>query len=450
LLGAFLRFWQLKSKSVFDFDQETLAWSAKRIVIDKRPTLIGMKAGPADIFIGPGMYYVYALVYFFSQMNPLGANIFAVLIGLVTSIVIFYVGQALFGTSEALIAAFIYSFSFTINDFDQRAWLLAPLMTFSLLFLLFCYLGAKKKDKKFLYLVFFILGFSLHSHFSAFFFLFIFLLYFFWLCPLKLKFKDILLCGLILFFFFLPLIIFDLRHDFLNYKGMIKLFSSTVRPINYFSRLIDLFRYTLENQARIFIKNFPRVSVYFFFFPLFFLLRRIIKSKKEDDLVSRLFFLFIIIPILTFLFYPGNVPEHYFIITFPIYILLFSRMVVYFSGVFSWTKIPFVLFLGLFAVVNTFNVFTAVLPCYGLVHKEKVVKFIINHSRERPFNFYFATEAGLNTGFDYLFYYFKHQPSDEKEELGYTIVMPYHYLGEKVDFQTGAIGVIINREEKKE
>jgi len=448
--AAFLRFWKLSQRSVFDFDQETLAWSAKRILVDKDPPLLGMKAGPVDVFIGPGMYYIYSFVYFFSRMDPIGANIFAVLMGLITMSVLFYTAKVIYSVSEALIASLIYAFSFVISGFDRLAWLLAPIMLISLLIILLSYLFMKRKEKIFLYLLLFVLGFSFHSHFTALFYYFIVLLYFLWCGFPKLTRKDILLSLLILIFWFSPLIVFELKYDFLNTKGVIKLFSTVAESTNYFNRFKDLWRYTLENQARIFFSQFykfNKLSTTLTVIPLVFLLTRLF--DKKENFLSRLFFLFIIFPILAFLFYPGNVPEYYFILNFPVLILISSRMIVYFYRRFCCFRVPLILFLTAFPIVNFQDILKDSFPAFSLVDKKAAVKFIINHASRKPFNYDFSGEMGFNTGFEYLFYYFKNQPSKQNEDLKYTIVVPADYLEKKVDFKAGNIGVIINEEAEK-
>ena len=88
-------------------------------------------------------------------------------------------------------------------------------------------------------------------------------------------------------------------------------------------------------------------------------------------------------------------------------------------------------------------------PAFSLVDKKAAVKFIVRNAGQRSFNYGFSGEMGFNTGFEYLFYYFKNQPSKQNEDLKYTIVVPADYLEKKVDFKAGNIGVIINEEAEK-
>lgn len=452
LIAAYLRLWNLEHRVLFDFDQETLAWEAKKIIINRDLTLIGMKAGPAEVFIGPGMYYVYALVYFLSQMNPLGANIFAVLMGLLTLTAIFYVAKRLFSFSEGVIAAIIYSFSFTLNIFDRLAWLLAPLVLVSLLIILFSCLYTERKEKKYLYFLTGLLGFSYHIHFTGLFFFLIVPFFFWWSKKARLNKVDLLIISLILFFWFSPLIVFDLRHNFLNLKGVLKLFSSSGAAINYGLKLKTLFRYTLENQARIFFKNLPAFSLQLSVVSLAFL-ALLFKRGENDKKIAKLFFLFLIVPVFVFLFYSGHVPEYYFLITFPVHILLFSRMVVYFSRVFSWFKIPLLVYLYLFVLINLSQVFLYPLFPYSLGYKKDMVEFIKAHNQGRGFELNYLTEPGVNTGFDYLFFHQLGEQAGENKDIIYTIRMPCDYkkeqIEEKVSYCAGGIGVMIEEMENK-
>jgi len=65
---AFLRFYQLDTRSPFGWDQVDNAWAVKNIIIDHRFPLVGMQAKlNSGIYIGP----LYIIFWLFSIILPI-------------------------------------------------------------------------------------------------------------------------------------------------------------------------------------------------------------------------------------------------------------------------------------------------------------------------------------------------------------------------------------------
>src|SRR3972149_9770528 len=94
-LGLFLRTWQFESRLAFDFDNEFFAWEAKKILVDKKLTLIGQEASTGGVFIGPLYTYISTLAYALFDMDPVAGGVVAVIFGVVTAIALYSLGKSL-------------------------------------------------------------------------------------------------------------------------------------------------------------------------------------------------------------------------------------------------------------------------------------------------------------------------------------------------------------------
>lgn len=166
-LHIFLRFYQLEYRMVFNYDQVDSAWAVKRIIVDHDFPLFGPanKLG-SGIFIGPGYYYLISVFYFFTQLDPIAAGLFAGATSILAFFVIFFIGKSLFGVTTALLALFINTVSFSGIEFDRVQWEinfipLVPLVVFYSLYRI-C-----KGNDKFIFLLAFMLGAAFHIHLTT-------------------------------------------------------------------------------------------------------------------------------------------------------------------------------------------------------------------------------------------------------------------------------------------
>jgi len=111
LFFVFLRFYQLEEKSIFLYDQLDSAWAAKNIIDDHRFPLIGPanKLG-SGLFVGPLYYYLIAIFYYFTNLDPIASGLFAGATSIIGFFVLFYITKKLFSFNVALIALFIALF----------------------------------------------------------------------------------------------------------------------------------------------------------------------------------------------------------------------------------------------------------------------------------------------------------------------------------------------------
>jgi 4-amino-4-deoxy-L-arabinose transferase-like glycosyltransferase len=222
LFGLLLRLFVVFSVSApFTYDQGRDLLILREMVYLKKPTLIGPTTSLHGVFCGPGWYYLILPFYVLSGGHPLSSLGPLFLLALLLPLVFTKLSQE---PKIVLPAALVFTFTscffvnstFALNS-NPMIYLVPPILLLTTLFLI-------KGKNHFLFWALFLLGLGFHFNVVAASFLLpaflvIFLLF-------KKKRKSFLgAAWAILGFFlpFLPQVIFDFRHDFLQTKTILAL-----------------------------------------------------------------------------------------------------------------------------------------------------------------------------------------------------------------------------------
>ena len=273
------------------------------------------------MFVGPFFNYVIAIFFALGSMNPQTGIVINIILSTITIYTVFFVGKKIFGLKSAIIAAIIYAFSFNLTSFDRVLWNPTPIPLISLLnfFFLWQYIHYRKKWQLIGFLS--MLGLMFHLHFTAIFIAFfdVAALIFFGKKIFWKKVENCLLAILVLFPFFLPLIVFDLRHDFLNFTHFINFFfhsgTGTITfSILRFSKLlaiiVEFTRAVFTNDPNFLLDLIIGATLILSIFYGF-------KKGTKFNLFFKLAILEISALILPLSFYQGTLPAHYFLFLLP-------------------------------------------------------------------------------------------------------------------------------------
>lgn len=387
LLSGFLRFYRIEDLAGFDFDQELAVQVGQRILNGKL-TLIGQETSVPGIFVGPWYNYNVAFLLFLSKGNPIIIFYFQILLGILTTYFLFLIGKR-YSYSLGILVSFIYAVSDRFIQIDQSS---TPSNGIIFLTVLALWVVLNPRFTSFLkqLITSSIAGFATQMHPSglalAFFPVFLFLK------TKRLRFGPKLLSLAAFFFWFFPLILFDLRHQFLNLQGLMSLGDSSYYPLLF--RALIVTRIALSSWLRILLP-FPAspLLISFFIFFLFFILRY---GKDRQYQVLLLFSS----PLL-FLFYPAPIPEYYFFPSFVGFLFIFSFFVSAVLGSSPLKKfLLYFLLICLFAL-NSFVHLTAENP-FSLNNKKRAVEFIKSKSQGAPIRLNIDADYGQATGFEYL------------------------------------------------
>lgn len=417
-LAVFTRFWKLGEFFTFNFDEEYQALLAFEQVKNFHPIWIGVSASNVNYYLGPGFTYLTALLLHITK-DPIILTFFGSALGVVTALSVYYVTKKLFSQNAALYAFTFYTGSLFLNFFDRRYWSVTPLSFFCVWLLFFLY---KIKTNPFwLIPAVFFMGLALHIHLSLLAFWPV-VIYVFWIARKKINLTTLIgsLVGFI--FVTLPLLIFDLNHNFDNMlmpvRFVRKFFAkhSNVNVINSFSQL-------LNTLSRIwFIKPFSNIqdeiqlgihgditktiivlSVFSFIVFIWLLYLSIAQSRYRILALSLMSLLG------AYIFYPGGVVAYYllgFLTLFTINIGLFLSNFPVRIGV---------LIIAIFIIINLYSLLTLKQEQFGLSTRKHLIQKIMSVLDDRSFYLETRTQDGRKYhsagGWRYLFKAYGRTPS---------------------------------------
>ncbi len=257
-LGFFLRLFNLSSWFYFTHDEETIVWRIMPLLRDNNLFLLG-GVTPFHVHLGPWFYYLSALILKLSQFNPLGWGIAAAVFSFLTMGLMFYVGQLFFGRRVGLVALLLYASSFLMIAFERHWWPLyfGPLLS---LIVLICLYQLIRGKSIFVIPLGLALAFGFHTDPSNWGLLLLTAVTWIKFKPKIIK-KHLNIAILTFLISFLPLIIFDIKHQGVNLAGVKQYFSET-RPHQGLSssRFLSVLAFVPKGLSRLIYTGPPELT----------------------------------------------------------------------------------------------------------------------------------------------------------------------------------------------
>ncbi len=348
LIGIFLRFYRLTGFVTFLGDQGRDAIIIKRILTLEHLPAIGPPTSVGQVYLGPFYYYFIAPWLLLSNFNPIGLAVGVAFFSSLYLLINYLIVKELFDKKIALISTILLSLSSVLIDFSRFSWNPNLLPLFTLLTVYFVIKSLKTNNWYYFVLSGTLLSFSIQLHYLALFLIPpIAILYLLSLRSLKQLISqslNFLISALAFLFFSFPLIIFDLRHQFLNTKSFIALFqSSETGFLTKFNSLFDSFYFLNLYSFHI---NLNKFLVYLLLF--FLLLAFVTLIKRISNLKT--FLLFFLLTMLGMSFYNGPKHPHYFGLLYPLYYVIISCFIAFPKS--SWEKYLTIFFVIGFIFLN--------------------------------------------------------------------------------------------------
>lgn len=440
--SIFFNFYNLEKLAPFGWDQARDAQVMWQILREGKPTLIGPGVvGPDSFFLGPLWYYLMLPFYLLSGLNPIGAPIFGAVVGVVTTVVIYFLTKKMFGLKPAVIMSIIWS-----TFFSRRVWnpILIPLFSMGLLYLL---IKISKGEKKFIPPALLLFGLSLQIHFQAIAYL-IPILVSIYFCSRKIKvlpLKRIAVGILLIAVTFIPLFIFDLRHNFINIISFLKFFG-LINPTGNFiqSNIFGVLVLSLTKFLNFISSLFPELHfIKPIYLGLLILLTSILSiTYYKIPKPSKILILsFIILPFLLFSLYGGGLSEYYFVLTWVPVIIGLTFFLTHIYDISLLGKSLVILILTSFFTFRILSLVNEV-NLGGLFYQMQAVSYIVNQKIDPVFNVSYSTPVNEDVGYVYLFKYFGREPQNIPQGHLWTIVVPPNRENVKPLAVFGNIGVI--------
>ncbi len=377
-IGAFLRFYRLNEFITFLGDEGRDAIIIKRLITLEHLPAIGAPTSVGQVYLGPFYYYFIAPWLLLFHFNPLGLAVGVAFFSSLFILIIFFALRDLFEKKRALIATFLITFSSVLIDFSRFSWNPNLLPLFSFLTLYFFIKALQKKTKLMFFLCGMMFSFSLQLHYLSLLFIPAFFITIIMYILRKKQDRRQLILGISMamisfFIFSFPLVIFDLRHQFLNTKNFITLFT-TLSPRSsdwiheFFSSFWYLNKYVFALYIHIIITNILLICLIFTF----------ITSIRKDKPI-RIFLLCLISLVAGVALYRGAKIPHYFGMIYPLYIVVLSYFIFQLLSIKKGAVLA-IIFLGLYLFFQSQRYFFLFgKGSFQIDHAQRVSKIILNH-----------------------------------------------------------------------
>lgn len=253
LLAAFLRLWHLDRDLLFHRDQGMHALGIWQIWHEHQIKLLGHSTDVDGINHGPIFYWLMTLSYSLSGGDPVAASAFQIILEILSLPFLYLATRKLFGITTAKLTLLIYAISFGLIGYSR--WLSNVTPIFPLSHLLLFLLTQEVWRKRWFYfgILGLIVGLVSQLNGAVGFALTPTVL---WIIKPKLTKADLLIFIAGVMAPAVPLILFDLRHNFLTLSSILRFASSgdgtglSLQPLlgnirTYFEQLGHLISYPL-------------------------------------------------------------------------------------------------------------------------------------------------------------------------------------------------------------
>ncbi len=434
--GILIRFYHLERLFFFNIDEDWFLYIVRKIVVDHKPVLIGWEM-PGGLLTIPVMYYLGSLIIFISNNNPLGLAVNAAVISSISVVLTFVVGKKIFhNTRLALIAAFLFCFSYLIIIYTKVSLsiYLGPLLSLLTYFSLTKIINEGKLKWLYVLVVVFIFASQEGSLLSLVLLSVILLIKH----KKKLFLPKVVVPAIILCLSITPLVIFDLRHDFLATKRIVNFITFSYRPqgkpLNIDSSIKSLKLLGNSIVRTYFVTGLPDLNYqilpcekyladkevttpgYYPFLGLFLVLTffKLTKNRKPKTTGHEILathFLVVVCGLLLYsLFLPGHQHEWFFVVLMPSYIFFGAYLIDWLIRTrIKLLKLAVVVLLLIFLIHNFKYLFST--SALGYDTKYKVTAFIKNELTKKSFDIDILGDKCNAYGFRYLLTYLETEPN---------------------------------------
>jgi len=436
LLAAafFVRVYRVDQILGFYYDQGRDGLVIWDLIHNGKFFLIGPTTGIAGVFRGPFYYYLIAPFYLIGNGNPIYPSIFLVLTSVVAIALLYPLGPKSLNYEIGIFAVILAAFSYRIVMASR--WLSNPTPMLLLSVILLCAMFKVLDGKKWAWpIITFTAGLSLFHFGSAgevFYFPAI-LIFAIWQHT-KLPDKKNLIISIIAFIItFLPLVLFDLKHGFIESRNIQKFLftdkSFALPSARFIQDKLDFFSDVFSNKIFISLYDKEKLIMASALLLFVFFISRLAKSKEFKTTL-----LVFVTPLVGLTFFQGNfgnIYDYYLTGYYLIFILLIAALL----GI-LWTsitgKVLVVIFLYLFLSNNLRGVWSTITDkaddntSVAFVNQKKALDWVYTNAGGKVFDVDVYVPPVIPYAYDYLFQWLGNTkygklPSLQQVPLLYTL-----------------------------
>lgn len=415
LIGAFFRFYKLDQYMIFLGDQGRDAIIVKNIIDEFHFPAIGPPSSVGNIYLGPYYYYMMFVPMVLTNFNPVSASFMVVLIGVLTIGLVYYLGKIWFGRTAGLISAFLYAISPVTINYTKFSWNPNPLPFFAILSIFGLVKLHKGGNFNWFILTAASLAFALQMHYLSLILVpilaAIFITEIFLRVNKQKKIENLLTgttLGVLTFLTLMfPLIWFDLRHNFLNYRAVTELFtqSGTVE-----SDLLQNFAKIPQIYTEKLIGRYMTGENYFMSLIVAALIIVALTFKGWPRFVLGIW---LMVGLIGISFYQQDIYDHYLNFLNPVPFLLLGSLasIKVASKVSRWgIGVGLVILVLVLTVLNLQKNPLNYPPNNQLKRTQDISKYIIEKSGNRDFNFALIAKSNYDSAYQFYLDTYYHKP----------------------------------------
>jgi 4-amino-4-deoxy-L-arabinose transferase-like glycosyltransferase len=307
-----LRFYQIDTRDAFGYDQVDNAWAAKSIIVDHKFPLIGMAAkANSGVSIAPAYYYLIAVVYWATNLDPIASGLMAGLTSIFTFWVLFYIAKKMFSKEVAAVAIFLYTFV-PLSIFWDRVQVPTNFIAPIALLIFYVLYRITQGDVRKIIILAILVGFSFNIHFTSVFYPIMIVLTLPFFPRTKETLKYILISIPVFLVWILPVIAAIVGHS-ASAAGATSYLQTNYHGF-HLRRVIQLTGDGLIQLEQYFFSGILKPLKYIAI-PVFYVIFLYKSITREKLIFCYLVLLWFVVPWFGFATYSGEITDYYFSIS---------------------------------------------------------------------------------------------------------------------------------------
>jgi 4-amino-4-deoxy-L-arabinose transferase-like glycosyltransferase len=390
-----LRLYRIDDYLTFLGDEGRDVTIVRRMLTQTHPALIGPQTSVGNMYLGPLYYYLMAIPLLVSNYSPVGPAVMVAMFSLFTIALLWWISRQWFGRIPALMISLFYAISPTTIVLSRSSWNPNIMPFFALLSMYGIWKVWYFGYWRWLIITAVSMAFVLQSHYLGL-LLMLPIVFFLLLSPKKPGFAKRTAISVVVFLLLMsPLLFFDMRHNWLNSKAMLKFFTerqTTVnfRPYKAIPNIWPLFtdlNSTLLTARHLLLAQITGIVL---------LIGAVIGFIKKGQTRNIIFILIWLISGLIGLgLYKQHIYDHYFGFLFPVPFLLLGLLI-------KNIKYLSLLLLLPLLYVNLINNPLRHSPNMQMERTRTISEFINNESKGKPFNLALIATRNYDAGYRYF------------------------------------------------
>lgn len=365
VIGFFLRFYNLSGTLQFLGDQGRDALITYRLLIERDPVFIGPVTSIGNMYLGPAYYYFMLPFYALTYPSPMGPVYAVALLGVLTIPLLYILGKEMVGERPALLASVIYTFAWPFIYNSRFSWNPNPAPFVSLIMIWAIY-RAWVKDSRYWMLVSLMFSILIQLHYMN--LLSAGVAGLIWLSSIVgvLRKKDpkhtkrfiLSTLGAILIFIssLTPLILFDVRNNYLNSTAFYEMIFGKEEQIRGAGSIFDVLQETHGRSMHILFELTTNNLRWLNTLLVIGVFAGIVKVLQSADtrkyiLGETLIIMSLCIGIFGTSLYRSSVFDHYLAYLYPVTALILG-MVLSYLWKYGFGKLAVITFFGWFFFTN--------------------------------------------------------------------------------------------------